>query len=395
MPENRSPAANASTKFVLRTLENRVTCNRQSVDSQALRAARVDLWLLGTLRTLLVLSALAAVACGVTPARYAGWEPMPLGVPVAPRDQAFQRLAQSRALWQQWRRYSVDFRLSGVPRSYRGHAYSYVRARQLSAARMEFTLFVVDAPSEGKAERVTVRALVSADPNQLDSIRAKGNHLRSEWVERGREVGAHPEGIGARTVDQLYDDCAGLLNEYRELEPHLYFHPNGVLMHCGFSQQECARCREISIESFSHYSFDWEWPRSDPAKWVCGTPWGVFPPDAPLPELSSAFQCSASFQPGPARPLTPTPANGEGVDDICAIDPSACPQMLAHRDGNAFWGWLNVPCARHPRRSPTALEIGKAAPFQTWSFPFWAAGGVDCDRWIELEYRITPRFEGD
>jgi hypothetical protein len=326
---------------------------------------------------------------------------MPLGVPAVSRsDQAALLLAQSRALWQVWRTQPVDFRLSGVPRTrdgqlYRGRAYSYVRARQISDARVELTLFVVGSASEREPEReperVLTRALVSADPNHLDShAGAKQEQLRSEWVERSTAIGAHAAGAPARTVDELYDDCARLLAAHRELEPHLYFHPNGVLMHCGFTVEQCRNCPEISIESFSHYSFDWEWPHADPAKWVCGTRWGVFAPGTELPELSSAIQCAASYLPLLPRPRTPPPAEGAGLQDICEIDPIACPP--AHTDGAAFWGQILTPCPQWPARAPNPLEIGKPAPRTTWSFPFSnGADGIECgDKLGEVQHRVSP-----
>ena len=355
-------------------------------------------------RTFWLIFAGTVMACGAAPARYAGWEPMPVGVPaVAQRERAWQRLAQSRSLWQEWRASSgLDYRMFGVPRGYKGRDYSYVRARQSGDRRVEFTLFVVGSRREAEPERVLLRALVSGDPEHLDSYRqrAPAPPLRSEWLERGGAVGSHREGAAPRTVDELYDDCARLLRAHPELSPHLYFHPNGVLMHCGFAARECGNCPEISIESFSHYSFDWEWPHDDPAKWVCGASWGVFAPDTELPELSSADQCAPSYLPPPPRPPAPTPivnegeveGTGAGLQDICEIDPKACPAQLEHTDGRAFWGMLLVPCAAYPARPPSALEIGKALPLATWSFPFSLPGdGIECGDSIgTVQRRYTP-----
>ncbi len=319
-----------------------------------------------------------------------------MGVPAASREQAWQRLTESRALWRFWRKYGVDFHLSGVPPMYRGHAYSYVRARQTSSSRLELTLVAVDASEAADSGRVAVRAFVTADPEQLNAhAGAKAQRLRSEWVERGAALGSHETGAPARTVDQLYDDCAALLSAHASLAPHLYFHPNGVLMHCGFTREECGDCQEISVESVSHYSFDWEWPREDPAKWVCGTPWGVFAPGTEIPELGSSDQCMASYAPRTSLPPSLVSATGAGLGDICAVDRAACPELAEHSDGQAYWGWLNVPCTSNPARSPTALELGKAAPFATWAFPFFAAYGVECgdSANVPVERRITPTLQ--
>jgi len=51
------------------------TFHEPSLDAQAGRTT-----LAHSLRHFVLLFALAAVACGAAPARYAGWEPMPLGL---------------------------------------------------------------------------------------------------------------------------------------------------------------------------------------------------------------------------------------------------------------------------------------------------------------------------
>jgi hypothetical protein len=80
------------------------------------------------------------------------------------------------------------------------------------------------------------------------------------------------------------------------LKPTLYFHPNGLLMHCGFSEQ-CSECPHVSIQSLSRLPIDDARPPNEPDQWVCATKWGVFAPASDIPEL--ALICYAPPPPAP------------------------------------------------------------------------------------------------
>ena len=296
------------------------------------------------------------------PALYAGWEPMNAGIPkVVSSEDALRRLEQSRALWQAWRVKPLDDR-SGLGIEQVKGKYSYVRAHQLAKDRIEFTIFVVSAE-----DRVILRALISTDPARLAGAPSKSvswRSFQSHWVERNADVGRHEGGAVPRSVDGLYDDCAQLIREHPKAPVRLFFHPDGVLMQCGFAAQDCSGCGEVSLESYTHFPVDAAVLSDDPAKWVCSAAWGVFLPDSYIPELQYWLSCSAT-----ARAPHPPPP----VDSICAVDAAACPDLQP--DGDSHWQHSSNACWRSPDHMPGPLEVGKAAPHAPWRFKFGPSVG--------------------
>ncbi|HEX2671848.1 MAG TPA: hypothetical protein VHM25_13290 [Polyangiaceae bacterium] len=156
---------------------------------------------------------LAAIGCAQSPALYAGWEPMPAGIPkTASVADALRRLEQSRAIWRAWRAKPLD-QLVGLSTERVAGKCSYVRAHQSAQDRVEFTLFVV-----GTDDHVALRALISIDPARLVgaplSKGATWRSFESHWVERNADVGKHEGGAAPRSVDGLYDDCATLIRQH-------------------------------------------------------------------------------------------------------------------------------------------------------------------------------------
>lgn len=323
-------------------------------------------------------------ACGApAPARYAGWEPMPEGIP-APRARAtaLRYLAESRSLFRLWLEGPPPDRAAigrAIPTG--GRAYSYVRARQLSEDRVDFTLFVVND------ERVVVRALVSADPAFLDSawLEPEERRVRSLWVERGDDVGQRTDGMPPRTIDELYDDCTRLVASRPDLEPRLYFHPNGVLMHCGFAFGDCSSCAAVSIQSFSRLPLDDAYPPDAPHEWLCARPWGVVAPATPVPTMT--LICHAPPAPAPAR------STQGSLENVCAIDPAACPGYCA-TDACRVARWSQPlapsPCPAWPERDPRPLELGKADPRAVWTFPFTSGGDIECGSRKKVLHEVRP-----
>ena len=342
------------------------------------------------------------------PAHYAGWEPMPMGVPSAPsRSVARERLADSRALWHAFRDGPTpDVQLTGRPsdpRSQRG--YSYVRARQASPERVEFTLFSVERG------RVVLRAFVAGHPDALKTGGERNHALESLWAESAADLGQHPEGAPPHSIDELYAECERWIAEH-STSPRLYFHPDGLLMHCGFDPDDCRGCPEISIQSVSRFTLDRALRTVEPARWVCARDWGVFFPGSSLFVHGSDEVCYAPPNPRPQTLRTSSVARGShescplgpelcepvepseaSLKDICQIDPAACPKPC-DADGctTAHWARRLSPCPAWPRRAPQPLELGKPEPLAPWSFPFSTGGEIECGRRTTLLRVIQPRL---
>ena len=85
--------------------------------------------------------------------------------------------------------------------------------------------------------------MIGTDPARLEGAPAKGATWRSfesHWVERNADVGKLEGGATPRSVDGLYDDCANLILQHPSAPMRLFFHPEGVLMQCGFAAEDCS-----------------------------------------------------------------------------------------------------------------------------------------------------------
>ncbi len=295
---------------------------------------------------------------------------MNAGIPkVARAADALRRLEQSRVLWHEWRARPSDARV-GVRFEEVPGKYSYVRAHQRTKDRVDFTLFVVDAQ-----DRVSLRALISTDPARLAgaplSKMPTWRSFESHWVERGAEVSRHEDGAAARSIDGLYDDCATLIRQHPSAPARLFFHPDGVLMQCGFAADDCSGCGEVSVQGYTHFPVDAAVLSDDPAKWVCGTAWGVFLPGSPIPLVDEALSCMANTR-APHVRLLPL-----GPLDVCGRDLHACPDR--HPDGDSFWERTGHACARVPDHYPGALDVGKAEPRGPWRFKLPEQRSIECN----------------
>lgn len=219
----------------------------------------------------LLLAATFGCARSSVPASYPMWQPLSPQLPTAPSSQlALSWLEQSRGIWRAMQRVpeTDKYRQFGVPGARDDVVrYSYVRALQISTEEVEFTAFSVENG------RVILRPLLTADPRRLRMNRARQAErysVATRWIERGADVGARDEGAPALTVDALYEKCAALLAQHAQGAPRLYFHPDGLLMSCGYPDGE-----SVSIQSLSRYPL---FPQVDPADQLCSEPWGLFPP---------------------------------------------------------------------------------------------------------------------
>jgi hypothetical protein len=351
-----------------------------------------------------VLASAFGAGCASTPRTplYASWEPLTASIPaVSDRKAAIRALGESRRLWNVFRRdRPPDAAMLQRPSSRTRPGYTYVRAFQTDADRVEFTIVAVEN------DRVVVRAMIDAHPGRLARWADDAPVPRSLWVERGAEVGKNDEGAPAFTIDELYQVCeSSVLGRHPELAARLYFHPNGLLMQCGFAAGECDDCPTVSIQSVSRYSVAHEPTWLAPSRWVCGTDWGMFPPGAEDPLGRPGEECKPAPVPAPPerepeppkKPSIPTTHGEEdvegenawlfegeeeqGLGDICKIDPAACPGIPCRGDCMlAKWMQLQVGyCFSAPARKPTFFEVGKRLPYGDWAFPFVTSDdGIEC-----------------
>jgi hypothetical protein len=279
----------------------------------------------------------------------------------------------------------------------------------LSPVEVHFTLLEVEA------ERVVLRALPVANPTELRWFTRRANEPRaitSRWIERGATLGTHDEGAPPKTVDELYADCERLVRSAESVLPRLYFHPDGLLMQCGYPPGKFASRGSVSMLSISRFSVKSELPHDDAAAWLCETETGPVPPGAVSPFLPSEYACFAAVHPTPRAapppvsppvapeacdddPLNCSPSSEVPVGNICTIDPKACPPPDAGF-GCAFWTQVYPSsCTPWLAHSPRALEVGKSDPLGEWTFPYGSSSGVECLGAPELRrIRVVPPAEG-
>lgn len=311
---------------------------------------------------------LMAAACAPVVAQYPSWEPTsPMVHVVRDRRLALADLAVSRQYWD----------------ALNSTTYSYLRANQVASDEVEFTFLVVND------SQVVERALLTSHPGKQGlgdrMARSDGEPPRVVWREQGRELGSHDRGAPVLTLEQLYDVCRDrVLSKHPELVPRLSFHADGLLQHCGFAADDCPDCPTVSMQAVGHSTPQ---PWQSPSDIVCPDRFGLFVAgQSPLGGFPCEIcRCEATNRtdpnpPPPAPPaLTPEelelcrledrecPQGPEGVQDICKIDPAACPlgelvpnrgnwicMYLAMADCGGF-GWSPTPaCTALPR--PTSAS---------------------------------------
>ncbi len=257
----------------------------------------------------IVLPCLMVACSSLQHATYPAWEPTSPVVPVVKsRSLARQYLEMSRRLWQDWG----------------NHNYAYLRARQVSADEVQFTLLIVEQ------DRVVQRALLSARPDEsgLGELHDEkyGSAPALLWWERGKEVGKHADGAPPLIVDQLYDVCREQVLDARlELEPRLYFRFDGFLQHCGFLVDDCPDCPVASIQSLGSFT-----PRlrKEPKDGVCNDrPGLVVAGDHWIGALPcGGCTCSEHLR-GSEQPSS---EEGE-LENLCKVDPAACDALESNK----------------------------------------------------------------
>lgn len=309
---------------------------------------------------LISVSVLLSVTFGCTAhpimPRFASFEPTTTQIPSIAPDVARRRLDRSRVYWKAASRLEaghtvVDrfaFRLPDPQ-------HSYVRAIQVDRDRIEFTYVVVEG------NRAVIRGLGTVEPSRfLGPENAFSTDVdgdpRQRWREIGVEVGTHDGGAKALTIDDLYDLCDEEIRRPGAGPIRMYFHPSGVLMHCGRTKEECPDCQTISIHAYSIRSIS-PWARElDLAKWACSEPWGLVLLGAPNWLRSRRAKCDP--------PALPSSLQYRPQDDslagICRIDPSAC--TLVSTTPTISLGPFPRESELAIRRPLKYLDVGKTDP---------------------------------
>ncbi len=321
-----------------------------------------------------MLPGLLATACAAPhPARSPGWEPTSPSIPaVKEHSAAAQYLQQSKELLIRWQQRNAVVSAGDVSTPWLPGRYSYIRGYEHDEGRVDFTLIAVN---QGL---VVVRALLSGDPRRFgDGEPRQGyvNPFRALWVERGKEVGDHDDGAPPLTVEALYEECEReILGADTDASPRLYFHRNGLLMHCGYVASECPDCESVSLQSLTIFPIDEIFPSLDPSRWVCETPHGPVLPwsDYPVraqgacvpPVLPRSHAGGYSCRNDEAQALG-VPADYGIGSSLCGCDGHCL---------SAHWGspWP-TPCPGSrswPLRKATFFDLGKPTPRARWSFPF-------------------------
>lgn len=219
----------------------------------------------------LVLCVPCALTCAPPSPKFASWEPLGEQIPsISDPLQAKALLALSRRYWG----LLLNDELKGWPDGARfgvkssAPQYSYVRAYQLAADRVQFTILSVEG------DRVVARGLSEINPRELKS---PGGSIRNQvptlptaiYRELGPELGTHGEGFPLFTINDIYDQCEREIDR-RDVGPvQLYFHPSGVLMQCGRALSRCSDCATLSIQTYSMTSLRPYAAEFDASHWAC------------------------------------------------------------------------------------------------------------------------------
>lgn len=300
-------------------------------------------------------------ACAAAPVRpqYVNTEPTTEQIPEVDIALALQRLQRSRLYWKLSAKeeQSVGLRF-GDAAKLKSPNYSYVRAVQVATDLVEVTYVVIEGG------RVVIRGLGTYVP----SLKFRPNTKiprepvptpRQSWVELGAQVGIHDEGALALTIPELYDRCEAEILRPGAGPIRLYFHPTGVLMHCGRTKAACPDCETVSIHAYSVQSIGHWAATLDVSQWACSEPWGLVLLGAKSWLHGTKVRCAPPAL--PAKSVMPR-QDDLGVD-ICKIDPSACPSGIKVPTISSYYSGFEFDftllCALG------YLNVGKADPDDT------------------------------
>ena len=295
--------------------------------------------------------------------QYASYEPTTEGIPSVSVDVALERLERSRLFWKlafvkepRIGRWTYGPAIQRHTYTLKAPQYSYVRAFYASETQVNFTYVVIEGG------QVVLRGLSSVDPDQFVKIKGKDRRgvsriLREEWIESEGEIGVHEEGAPPLLMDELYAQCATEIRRTNVGPIRLYFHPSGVLMHCGRTFADCPHCTTVSIHAYATHSIR-PWAREFKVPdWSCVDYWGLVLLGAPSWMRGFDVACS----PPSFKVKTIQTFDDGSSGQICQIDPSACPvvntfPILSYgTNSSRAYAW------QYPSKLGY-LDVGKADP---------------------------------
>lgn len=318
---------------------------------------------------------LLAVGCseGIPRPRFASWEPISdIIPPVKSREIALARLARSRRYWEYARTHENESRKRdasaaiGPPRI----DYTYVRTRQLSPERVQFTVISVEG------ERIVSRGLLEAKPEQLQRLGSSvQDHPElmpaSVYKELGATVGSHSEGAPPLRIEQLYDQCETEIRR-RGIRPiRMYFHPSGVLMQCGRTKRECRDCSAVSIQSYSIQSILPQALEFEPSHWTCSANWGLLPPGVDDWVSGRRYECLA-----PELQSERTTRLRNQKEDCMLCE---CGWKCGLRFDWAFSRVAYIEPCPSEFTVPDYLDVGKSDPDAPFAFRGVSNAAIDCN----------------
>ena len=115
----------------------------------------------------------------------------------------------------------------------------WAEAKARAGGNYEYVSRFVSFTGFGWECTVVIRGGKVAERRYRTSQRAQPGPAPADtsWVERGEELGTHPEGVPPRTLDELYDEAARLLDQpAKALKPRWVYRENdaGLLLACGW-----------------------------------------------------------------------------------------------------------------------------------------------------------------
>jgi hypothetical protein len=217
------------------------------------------------------------------------------------------------------------------------------------------------------------------------------------WDETDRTLGVHASGAPLKMVDELYAECARLIERATPTEPlRMYFDPRGILQHCGFLNG-LPSSPSVSIQSIGMMAIGDYLPSSV----LCARPEGLYLAGT---EHSDGAGCARGYR-KKAGAKGPDYSQCPAEYGKCFIEGTHC-GLPAERFAKCNSDTFNL-CERFPescgipsdamwlcrfpdrcRRSGAPslprqlgpLQVGKASPFQTWEPPkLLHCGGICTD----------------
>jgi len=178
----------------------------------------------------------------------------------------------------------------------------------------------------------------------------------------------------------------------------MHFDMAGFLQHCGFAAQDCDDCAAVSVQSVAKSELR---AAFDLRRNLCTNYDGLV---STRHSPSWSYGCercsceSGAESPHPRQPRRqPPPASDDssGLEDICDVDPAACPAKPADGPWGNWGDWqcmtsLVADCVDPPPPPPIRAPIcvGKATPTELNTVAHARCVRAESDAWAALRRTI-------